>query len=202
MCISYTNCTDIMQTNIRIRGPSEPEVERQRAFGARSQGFSSTGTISDDGSGTKKTQQPQQIVNFCAFSRGCVFPRKIDEPKIVFTKGAFCPLRPRSLPNCGARCAQDSSEDGFVRTETRKLSKKKFPSPLTLVWDHLRQEVSKTARRTDLMKKVSDTIGCVAEKTSKPSGSSLGPVAVKCAPDRSEKRLFFWPNGLPPRAML
>ena len=86
MCTSYTNCTDIMQTNIRIRVPSEPEVERQRAFGARSQGLSSTGTISDDGSGTKTTQQPPQIchaktdgsafVNFCAFSRGCVFSKE------------------------------------------------------------------------------------------------------------------------------
>ena len=80
----------------------------------------------------------------------------------------------------GARCAQDSSEDGFVRTETRKLSKTKFPSPLAKVWGHLRQEVPHTAGKTDPVKKNTQTLKVSKKKTGL-RRSSLEPFAARSA---------------------
>ena len=164
MCTSYANCKDIMSTNIRIRGPSEPYVERQKAFGARSQGMSSTGTISDDGSGTKTTQQPPEIVMprllgqffvnvWCFFQTMCSSKENRRTKNRVHKSVPFVHCGRGLCLDCGARCAQDSSEDGFVRTETRKLSKKKFLSSLAGVWGHLRQEMIGIRVRTDPVRK-------------------------------------------------
>ena len=191
MCTSYANCADIMWTNIRIRGPSEPHVERQRAFGARSQGLSSTGTISDDGSGTKTTQQPPEIVMprllgqflsmFCAFSKGCVFPEKSTYQKSCTQSVPFVHCGRGLCLDCGARCAQDSSEDGFVRTETRKLSKKKFLSSLAGVWGHLRQEMTGIRVRSDPVRKEHSNAPGVRKENWSLRRSSLEPFAARSA---------------------
>ena len=111
---------------MNAREPSEPEV---KVCQAQAQ-FLTMDQAQKQRNNRRRFVMPrllgQYLSIFALVPEAVFFPRKSANQKSCTQKVPFVPCGRGLCPNCGARCAQDSSEDGFVRIETRKLSKKEI----------------------------------------------------------------------------